>query len=251
MEQLDERGVDDAATIWRATFTGDATLRVRGAQSGVAGTFRYMIYELQDDHSDDRMSGTRITVGEMVTGSLVFSGDNVADIDWFGFVGVAGIEYNVVLLAAESDNVLTMPRGTVRVYQGDGATALGSGNQGDPATFVAQVSGDYYVEISGPQTSVDGTYELHVEQVGGSPVRVTPNPGGYASGVIAVVVEVLGDGTASADSVAAAIELDSGRTVVRIWMFTTNSGWLLWAPGPVDLGLSEFSGISAVFPVFS
>ena len=56
-------------------------------------------------------------------------------------------------------------------------------------------------------------YQLHVEQVGGSPVRVTPNPGGCASGVVGVVVEVLGDGATTPEIVAVAIESDSGRTV--------------------------------------
>ncbi len=251
VEQLNERDADDPPTNWRATFTGDATLRVRGAQGNVEGTFAYRIFELEDDHSDDRMDGTRIEVGEIVDGQLIFSRDVVADLDWFGFDGLEGIAYRVVLVVGGPGNTLTMPRGTIAVFQGDAFTALDDGNQDRAATFTAAVSGDYYIQIAGPQTSVEGTYQLHVEQAGGAPVRVTPNPGGYASGVTSVVVEVLRDGTATPAVVAAAIELDSGLIVDRIWVFMTDRGWVLWSPGPINFGLGDFSGISSIFAVLS
>ena len=82
-------------------------------------------------------------------------------------------------------------------------------------------------------------------------VRFTPNPGGYATGVVNGVLEVVGDGSATSEAVAAAIAADSGLSVTRLWMLTSNAGWLLWAPGPVDFGLSEFSGLSAISVVLN
>lgn len=251
VEQLNERDQNDAPLRWRATFTGTATLRVRGAQASVAGTFGYRVFRLADDHSDERTAGTAITIGDVVDGHLIFSFDGVRDLDWFGFVGQEGAEYNVILTAADTDNTLTLPRGRIDVLRGAALTPLVEGNHTRPVNFVAPASGQYYVLIDGPQTSVEGTYQLQVVQIGGSPVRITPNPGGYASGVTGVVVEVLSDGSVPAQTVADAIAEDSGRTVQRLWLFTTNQGWLLWSAGPIDFGLSEFSGISAAFAVLS
>lgn len=135
------------------------------------------------------------------------------------------------------------------MFLGDSPTELADGNQNAPVFFEAPVSGDYYIQIRGPQAGVEGTYQLHVEQVGGAPVRITPNPGGYSAGVVGVVVEVLTDGMSSPEIVAQAITDDSNRSVVRLWMFTTNNGWLLWAPGPINFGLSSFTGISSIFAV--
>lgn len=249
VDQTNGINADSPIHKWRATFTGTITLVIDGAQDNVDGTFQIIVYELQDDHADDRTQGTLIEVGELVDGSLVASSEGVRDLDWFGFQGRAGVEYNVILTAAQPNNPLTMPRGTVTVFQGSGLTAVDAGNQDRAASFIAAGDADYYIEIRGPQPNVEGTYQLRVEQVGGSPVRVTPNPGGYAAGVVGVVVEVLGDGASSPEIVADAIADDSNRSVIRLWMFTTNNGWLLWAPGPINFGLAQFVGISSIFAV--
>ena len=252
VNQTDGLDGDDPVHKWRATFTGAATLVFDGAQDGVAGTFRIIVYEIEDDHADSRDGATMIPVNEVVDGIMIASSEGIRDIDWFGFQGQQGRQYEVHITATDIDNTLTIPaRVATKVFLGDGLAELDSGTPTRSADFEAPSTATYYIEVRGSQSNVEGTYQIQVVRVGDAPaINVWVNPGGWSTGVVAVVVEVV-SGTATGVQVAEAIEAASGRTVTRIWILTSNAGWLLWAPGPINFGINEFTGYSALFPVLN
>ena len=252
VNQTDGFNVDVAAHKWRATFTGTATLVIDGAQDNVAGTFQVIVYEIEDDHAESRDGATMIPVNEVVDGIMIATADGVRDFDWFGFQGQQGRQYEVHLTATDIDNTLTIPaRVGTKVFLGDGLADIGNGNPSRSVDFEAPSTATYYIEVRGSQSNVEGTYQIQVVQVGDAPaINVWANPGGWSAGVVGAVVEVV-SGTATGAQVADAIEAASGRTVARIWILTSNAAWLLWAPGPINFGLNEFTGYSAVFPVLN
>lgn len=77
-------------------------------------------------------------------------------------------------------------------------------------------------------------------------VTASPNGGAYVTGINAVVVD--GDGPLAAGAGALAIEQASGLSVEAIWSLEGGE-WLLYAPGPIDFGLTSIVTPAALFVV--
>lgn len=165
---VDQVNENDALDLlkWRATYTGTATVNFSGAQSDVTGAFLIEIFAIPDDHPDGR-PGTDVTGGGLfggfLTSTLTAEGAALdADVDVFSFVPTeVGATYEIDVHVAAADNTLTAPRLTWEVYIGDSETPLLEGDDNDPPAQFEITSGEqHHILIFGPQTNVQGTYEL-------------------------------------------------------------------------------------------
>ncbi len=164
-----------AVITWTAPATGDYFLVVDATTPAAVGNYVLSI-EGDDDHGDDLLNATKLTIPFGVDGVI----ERAGDVDMFAVEALPGLNYRVTV------ELGSLVGGAVRVLGPDGVTEVASANTADRPTLTVQwastVAGAYYVEITEfPPASAAAVEEG--ELVGGT-YRIEPRllsivPGDY------------------------------------------------------------------------
>ncbi|MAT69340.1 MAG: hypothetical protein CMJ58_07410 [Planctomycetaceae bacterium] len=154
---------------WTAPADGTYYIEV-AADNGVnVGDFDLLITGA-DDHGDNVANATPIAVPLATTGEI----ETEDDADWFVVPVIAGVEYRAEAVVG------TLPGAYLRVFGPDGVTEIGAAMGVDAApagvNFVANSTGDYYIEIeefvptgaavgASAAASTGGSYQVSVSAV--------------------------------------------------------------------------------------
>ncbi len=130
----------------------------------VAGWFSTGTYSLSvtttiivDDHGNDYTTATALTVETSASGELEIGND----VDYFSFLAVAGTTYSI------STTLITLPDSYLTLYDTDGTSVIlfNDDNGVDFASnifWTCDLSGTYYLSVSGYFSSDIGTYSILV-----------------------------------------------------------------------------------------
>ena len=115
-----------------------------------------------DDHGDDAVGASAVTVGDAVAGAIERDGD----VDWFAFTATAGGIYRFeTTLGSLTDSCLYL-------YDQDGGTIVEANddirwpdNLGSRITWQAEVSGTYYLAVEPLTDGLLGDYTLQLTDI--------------------------------------------------------------------------------------
>ncbi len=141
--------------VWPCTTSGTYYVAVVGLYSFSAGT--YTLVAGNDDHGDDYLSATLVSVGVTTGGDLETGGD----VDYFSFSASAGITYTIETTLATLDDTI------IYLYDTDGVTSITFDDDGGSGfasliTWSCVTSGTYYVKVTGYDSTSKGTYTIMV-----------------------------------------------------------------------------------------
>ena len=178
--------------VWAAPDSGDSYVEVSGSD-GSTGSYNLTITSLsdiEDDHGYNMDSATAIAVGADTQGSL----DYGFDVDYFRFTATAGQIYQIDVASG------TLAYSLVTLHDPNGGLGTFGNNPGESGAsrivWEAPDSGDYYVEVSGWDST--GSYTLSIslsdipdDQGNDTGSATTPDPVGTPGEVIGRIVPEL------------------------------------------------------------
>ncbi|MDA0834523.1 MAG: pre-peptidase C-terminal domain-containing protein [Planctomycetota bacterium] len=210
-----------ASITFTATKTGSLFLAVSGASPTQTGTYNVRVTSSADDHGNNAVVSTPVSVGSITNGNIETFGDQ----DWFNVSLIANTDYTF------STALLTLPGSVLTLYDINGTTIISTDNDGGTGLaslidFTPTVDGVYYLKVTALNATQVGTYTLSVSEQSaptltvGNNVNVSKIPFNQAEVTIAV-------NTANAQNlIAASNTLDDTATNDLIWY--SNDGGQSW-----------------------
>ena len=145
--------------VWESDSDGVIHVEVRGFGSNV-GTYELIVDALDpaaDDHGASASTASPAIPANPVAGMI----DSIGDRDWLAYELESNQRYTFTV------QLLTLDDSVLRLIDSDGVTELDENDDGGSGlaselSFVPDVSGTYYIEVSGFDDNI-GNYVLHVD----------------------------------------------------------------------------------------
>ncbi len=158
----DAFGLLASSITWSCPISGTYYIRVEAYAHYQTGTYSLLVSQvdeaLEDDHPDSAANATTAAVGSVVNGFM-----SEYDEDWFSFAATRGVEYII------ETELGSLPDSVLYLYDTDGVTELDSNDDNDNGetlaskiTWTCELTGVYYVRVTGYFLSDTGGYSLSV-----------------------------------------------------------------------------------------
>ncbi|MFN0196126.1 MAG: pre-peptidase C-terminal domain-containing protein [Planctomycetaceae bacterium] len=205
-----------------ATATGSVFVAVRSFGVNQTGTYTFRVTSSADDHGNNALSSTPISINSITAGNIEAFGDQ----DWFS-ITLAGNQTYIL-----ETSLFTLPNGTLTVYDVNGITILETDDDSGQGLasrieFTPSASATYFLKVQAFNSSQVGTYSLSVTQESEEKLTVGPNVNVSKLPFNQVDVTIAVNPNNSNNLIAAANSLDDTKTNDSIWF--SNNGGQTWS----------------------